>query len=340
MASRYTTETFTSASVSAGATLNINRTSLADKMDLVKIKVVPDAPGGSFDFKIYKADTFAAAKLLAFWDDVAPNLYAPMDISSGVPAEGLEGPAIPYDDDDASAELHLQIINNDGVAHTYTVTILWEAPGSGGGISGLTAGRVAIAASGTTLTDDADLTFSGATLTATNLVVSTLAQALWQGLGMANPTGAARLTIKQPAADMYGITIEASGNDAFFIMGHDGTTGSIGSSYTATAGYTAFALRTSSANRVYVAVNGNVGINTSTFGTNAVGVFAIVNGTAPTTGPADSVQFYSSDNAAGHTIPSFFCEGTQVLATGQADSVSSVRVKMRINGTVVTLLAI
>lgn len=128
MASRYTSESFTSASVSAGATLNINRTGLADKMDLFKIKVVPDAPGGSFDFKIYKADTFAAAKLLAFWDDVAPNLYAPMDISSGVPAEGLEGPAIPYDDDDASAELHLQIVNNDGVAHTYTVTILWEVP--------------------------------------------------------------------------------------------------------------------------------------------------------------------------------------------------------------------
>jgi hypothetical protein len=77
-----------------------------------------------------------------------------------------------------------------------------------------------------------------------------------------------------------------------------------------------------------------------TFGTNAVGVLAMSTGTAPTTGPADTVQFYSTDNSAGHTIPSFFCEGTEVLATGQADSVSSVRVKMRINGTVVTMLAI
>jgi len=86
--------------------------------------------------------------------------------------------------------------------------------------------------------------------------------------------------------------------------------------------------------------NGNIGVGTATFGTNAAGVFAVLSGTAPTTGPADSVQFYSSDIAAGHTMPSFFCEGTQVIATGQADSVSSVRVKMRINGTEVTLLAI
>lgn len=55
---------------------------------------------------------------------------------------------------------------------------------------------------------------------------------------------------------------------------------------------------------------------------------------------ADEVLFYSSDNTAGHTIPSFYCEGTEVIATGQADSASSVRVKMRINGTIVTLLAI
>lgn len=91
---------------------------------------------------------------------------------------------------------------------------------------------------------------------------------------------------------------------------------------------------------VRFASGGNVGIGTTTFGTSAAKVLGVKTGTAPTTGPADTVQFYSSDDAAGHTIPSFFCEGTNVIATGQADSVSSVRVKMRINGTVVTLLAI
>lgn len=66
----------------------------------------------------------------------------------------------------------------------------------------------------------------------------------------------------------------------------------------------------------------------------------VASGTAPTSSPNDSITLYSSDDAAGHTIPSFYCEGSNVLATGQADSASSVRVKLRINGTVVTLLAI
>lgn len=82
---------------------------------------------------------------------------------------------------------------------------------------------------------------------------------------------------------------------------------------------------------------GEAAANPETGSTNTL---RIANGTAPDNGIADVVQFYSSDNSAGNTVPSFYCEGTEVLATGQADSVSSVRVKMRINGTVVTLLAI
>lgn len=97
---------------------------------------------------------------------------------------------------------------------------------------------------------------------------------------------------------------------------------------------------TGPANPVHIDVNNNVGIGHTTFGTNAVGVVSVKNLTAPTTGPADTVQFYSSDDTAGNTVPSFFCEGTGVVATGQADSASSVRVKMRINGTVRTFLCI
>ena len=79
---------------------------------------------------------------------------------------------------------------------------------------------------------------------------------------------------------------------------------------------------------------GSTAINS---GTN---VLAVQNGSAPTLAAIDQIVLYSSDNSAGHTVPSFYCEGTQVLATAQADSVSSVRVIMRINGTLVTLLAI
>ena len=85
---------------------------------------------------------------------------------------------------------------------------------------------------------------------------------------------------------------------------------------------------------------GYFGTSVSVLGTvSGTGVLALGNGTPPTA-QTDTVGLYSSDIAAGHTEPSFFCEGTQVLATGQADSASSVRVKMRINGTEVTLLAI
>ena len=128
-------------------------------------------------------------------------------------------------------------------------------------------------------------------------------------------------------------------SDNAFVAWLTGATGvcSIGSAGGATP-YITF--RPADVERVRIDSSGNVGIGTGTFGTSAAGVLALKNGTAPTTGPADTVQIYSSDDAAGHTIPSFYCEGTNVLATGQADSASSVRVKMRINGTVVTLLAI
>mgnify|MGYP001561317024 CR=1 FL=1 len=66
----------------------------------------------------------------------------------------------------------------------------------------------------------------------------------------------------------------------------------------------------------------------------------IGSGTAPTSSPADSVTLYSSDESAGHTVPSFYAEGTNVLLTGQADSVSSRRFQVRVNGTLIQLLAV
>jgi hypothetical protein len=83
-----------------------------------------------------------------------------------------------------------------------------------------------------------------------------------------------------------------------------------------------------------------LGLGTTSFGSSAEKVLSVGTGTAPTTGPADTVQFYSSDDSAGNTVPSFYCEGSGVVATGQSDSASSVRVKMRINGTVRTFLCI
>src|SRR3990167_5731557 len=120
---RFQTDTFTTASIAGGGALNTNRTSLPNYFNIVKVKVTADSAGGTFDAQIYKKDGFLAADLLVFWDN-ATVVYDPMDNSSGTPAEAEEGAGIPYEDEDATNELHIRLINNDSSAHTYTVTIL------------------------------------------------------------------------------------------------------------------------------------------------------------------------------------------------------------------------
>ena len=84
--------------------------------------------------------------------------------------------------------------------------------------------------------------------------------------------------------------------------------------------------------------NKNLNINTISPGASAVGVLCLGNGTEPTNAPADTVQFYSRDYSAGNTIPSFRCEGSEVLLTGQADAPATKRLRMCINGNFVNVL--
>ena len=228
--------------------------------------------------------------------------------------------------------------------------------------------------SGQNFTSSANLTFDGTTLTTTTLIANTSISA------PSIVTASGALTITPAAGNGVNINLSTTGDfavntDNIFVdtsagnvgigttlpavkfvlsgVSPDGSglrminTGAGGGTWTIQVGHTAFPpaagltfRNTAGDQLVNFDSAGNVGIRTTSFGASAVGVLAISNGTAPTTGPADSVQLYSTDDAAGHTIPSFFCEGTNVLATGQADIASSVRVRMRINGTVVTLLAI
>jgi hypothetical protein len=53
-----------------------------------------------------------------------------------------------------------------------------------------------------------------------------------------------------------------------------------------------FAIRTSSADRMYFDAAGNVGVGVSTFGTSAAKVLGLANATAPTTSPAGMGQLY------------------------------------------------
>ena len=84
---------------------------------------------------------------------------------------------------------------------------------------------------------------------------------------------------------------------------------------------------------------GNVGINTATFGTSAATVLGIKTGTAPTTGPADTIQLYSTDLSAGNTILSLFTEGTGATTAGITNVTVTNKIAIRVNGTVYYLLA-
>lgn len=82
---------------------------------------------------------------------------------------------------------------------------------------------------------------------------------------------------------------------------------------------------------------GNFGIAATSFGSSAAGVLAIGTSTAPTTGPADTIQIYSTDLSAGNTILSLYTEGTPVNANTTA--ATTHRIAIRVNGTVYYLLA-
>ncbi len=124
---RFQTLTYVTSSILAGASSSAGDTDQSIGPSLVnvdKVKVVPNTAGGTFDVRIYK--DAAQANLLAYYPAVSPNLYDPMDVSSGSPAEALEGPPIPFEDIDTTGKFHLKITNNDSIAHTYTITVEYE----------------------------------------------------------------------------------------------------------------------------------------------------------------------------------------------------------------------
>jgi hypothetical protein len=88
---------------------------------------------------------------------------------------------------------------------------------------------------------------------------------------------------------------------------------------------------------IRITSTGNLGLGTFTFGTSAEKTFAIATGTAPTTGPADTIQIYSTDLSAGNTMLSLYTEGTVVNVN--ATAAATHRIAIRVNGTVYYLLA-
>jgi hypothetical protein len=89
--------------------------------------------------------------------------------------------------------------------------------------------------------------------------------------------------------------------------------------------------------RIRIDSSGNVGIGTTSFGTSAAKVLGLGNATAPSTGPADTIQIYSTDLSAGNTMLSLYTEGTVVNTNIVA--ATTHRIAIRVNGTVYYLLA-
>jgi len=84
---------------------------------------------------------------------------------------------------------------------------------------------------------------------------------------------------------------------------------------------------------------GNLGLGVTTFGTSATRTLAILNGTEPTSGPADTLQIYSVDRSAGNTIPAIYCEGSGVTNAGITSTAVTHKIALKVNGTVYYLLA-
>lgn len=99
------------------------------------------------------------------------------------------------------------------------------------------------------------------------------------------------------------------------------------------------AIFTGGSERLRLDGSGNIGVNVTSFGTSAAGVLGLKNGTEPSSGPADTVQFYSVDRSAGNTIPAVYCEGSGVTNAGITSTTVTHKIAMKVNGTVYYLLA-
>lgn len=100
-------------------------------------------------------------------------------------------------------------------------------------------------------------------------------------------------------------------NDGEFRMGTEGAKGVgifTGDLYTAPS--------------LYCGTGRNVGIGQTTFGTSSAKVLAISTGIAPTSSPADAIQMYSADQAAGNAVPHFRTENGSVIKLYKAPALT------------------
>jgi len=107
------------------------------------------------------------------------------------------------------------------------------------------------------------------------------------------------------------------------------------------SGYLAFYTSQSAVmnERMRLDASGNLGVGVTTFGTSAAKVLAIGTGTEPTTGPAGTVQLFTSTRSASNTIPAIFTEGSGVTNAAITNTTVTNKIAIKVNGTIYYLLA-
>jgi hypothetical protein len=96
------------------------------------------------------------------------------------------------------------------------------------------------------------------------------------GMGIVTPYSAARLHIKSPSANVWGLITEAASNTRIIGVGHSGDAGYVSVGFLNGAGFTPLHFNTSGLTRMSVGVDGKVGIGTNS--------------------PEKLLQLHSSDN--------------------------------------------
>jgi len=124
MATRWTTLTYTTASIAGGASLVVNSTIDAVNIDIGLIAVLPSINSGTTTFGIYKKDTCLDSDMV-YQNTKAGNLYDPIQRVGVTEQTRNEFLVAKYDDLDDSLELHQKITNTSADAKTYDVTIVY-----------------------------------------------------------------------------------------------------------------------------------------------------------------------------------------------------------------------
>lgn len=84
------------------------------------------------------------------------------------------------------------------------------------------------------------------------------------GIGTPTPYSTSRLHVKSQAATHWSLLVEASGSDQIIGLSHDGTSGVVSTSYLVNGGWSPLQFRTQNTTRMFLSVDGNVGIGTTT----------------------------------------------------------------------------